>query len=46
MAAGLSDEKLTHAHTKAMAPLGAEKLEQVLRRYLQSLSSVTSSASP
>lgn len=46
MAAGLSDEKLTHAHTKAMAPLGAEKLEQVLRRYLQSVSSVTSSASP
>ena len=39
MAAGLSVERLSHAHTKAMAPLGAEKLERVLRRYLMSLSS-------
>jgi purine-nucleoside phosphorylase len=34
MAAGLSDEALSHEHTKAMAPLGAAKLERVLRRYL------------
>ena len=34
MAAGLSDEAISHEHTKAMAPLGAEKLERVLRRLL------------
>jgi purine-nucleoside phosphorylase len=34
MAAGMSDEKISHEHTKAMAPLGAAKLERVLRRYL------------
>lgn len=34
MAAGLSDEQLSHEHTKAMAPLGAAKLERVLRRFL------------
>jgi purine-nucleoside phosphorylase len=34
MAAGMSDETLSHEHTKAMAPLGAAKLERVLRRYL------------
>jgi purine-nucleoside phosphorylase len=34
MAAGMSAEVLSHAHTKAMAPLGAAKLERVLRRYL------------
>ena len=34
MAAGLSDESLGHEHTKAMAPLGAAKLERVLRRAL------------
>ena len=34
MAAGMSDEALSHEHTKAMAPLGAAKLERVLRRYL------------
>jgi purine-nucleoside phosphorylase len=34
MAAGLSDEELSHAHTTAMAPMGAAKLERVLRRYL------------
>ncbi len=36
MAAGLSDEVISHDHTKAMAPLGAAKLERVLRRYLAS----------
>jgi len=35
MAAGLSDEAISHAHTKAMAPLGAAKLERVLRRFLR-----------
>ncbi len=35
MAAGLSDEKLSHEHTKAIAPLGAAKLERVLRRFLR-----------
>lgn len=37
MAAGLSDEAISHEHTKAMAPIGAAKLERVLRRYLRSL---------
>lgn len=37
MAAGLSDEKISHEHTKAMAPLGAAKLERVLRAMLQVL---------
>lgn len=37
MAAGMSDEKISHEHTKAMAPLGAAKLERVLRRYLRDL---------
>ncbi len=36
-AAGLSDEKISHEHTKAMAPLGAEKLERILRRFLAAL---------
>ena len=36
MAAGMSAEVLSHEHTKAMAPLGAAKLERVLRRYLGS----------
>ncbi len=36
MAAGMSDEAISHEHTKAMAPLGAAKLERVLRRYLAS----------
>ena len=35
MAAGLSDEQLSHEHTKAMAPLGAAKLERIVRRYLR-----------
>jgi purine-nucleoside phosphorylase len=34
MAAGMSAEALSHEHTKAMAPIGAAKLERVLRRYL------------
>ncbi len=34
MGAGLSDEAISHEHTKAMAPLGAAKLERVLRRFL------------
>ena len=34
MAAGLSDEAISHEHTKAMAPLGAEKLERLLARFL------------
>ncbi len=36
MAAGLSDEAISHEHTKAMAPIGATKLERILRRYLSS----------
>lgn len=35
MAAGMSDENISHAHTKAMAPLGAAKLERILRAYLR-----------
>jgi purine-nucleoside phosphorylase len=34
MAAGMSDERISHEHTKAMAPLGAAKLERILRRFL------------
>lgn len=34
MAAGMSDEQISHEHTKAMAPLGAAKLERILRRFL------------
>jgi purine-nucleoside phosphorylase len=34
MAEGMSDEKLSHAHTKEMAVAGAEKLERLIRRYL------------
>jgi purine-nucleoside phosphorylase len=35
MAAGLSDETLSHEHTIGTAPLGAAKLERVLRRMLR-----------
>ena len=35
MGAGLSDEAISHDHTKAMAPLGAAKLEALLRRFLR-----------
>ena len=34
MGAGMSDESISHEHTKAMAPLGAAKLAKVLTRYL------------
>ena len=37
MAAGMSNESISHAHTKAMAPKGAAKLERILRRYLRQL---------
>jgi purine-nucleoside phosphorylase len=37
MAAGLSDENISHDHTKAMAPLGAAKLERILRQFLRTL---------
>lgn len=37
MGAGLSDEAISHEHTKAMAPLGAAKLGRVLRRFLRDL---------
>lgn len=36
MGAGMADEEISHAQTKAIAPLGAAKLERVLRRYLRS----------
>lgn len=35
MGAGLSDEAISHDHTKAMAPIGAAKLERLLRRFLR-----------
>ena len=34
MAAGMGSENISHDHTKAMAPLGAAKLERILRRAL------------
>ncbi|NEX47574.1 purine-nucleoside phosphorylase [Pseudotabrizicola algicola] len=37
MAAGMSDEQISHEHTKAMAPLGAAKLERILRHFLNTL---------
>ncbi|MEJ1992210.1 MAG: purine-nucleoside phosphorylase [Maritimibacter sp.] len=37
MAAGMSNEAISHEHTKAMAPLGAEKLERLLRRILNKM---------
>ena len=36
MAAGLSNEQISHEHTKAMAPLGAAKLEKIIREFLRS----------
>lgn len=36
-AASLSDEKISHEQTKAMAPFGASKLERNLRAYLRGL---------
>jgi purine-nucleoside phosphorylase len=41
MAAGLSDEAISHEHTKAMAPIGAVKLERVLRRCLREMAAAT-----
>jgi purine-nucleoside phosphorylase len=35
MAAGMSNESISHEHTKAMAPLGAAKLERILREFLR-----------
>ncbi|WP_102226200.1 purine-nucleoside phosphorylase [Acidimangrovimonas sediminis] len=35
MGAGMAAEEISHAQTKAMAPLGAAKLETILRRYLR-----------
>jgi purine-nucleoside phosphorylase len=37
MAAGMSDEHISHEHTKAMAPIGAAKLESILRQFLRNL---------
>ena len=37
MAAGLSSGAISHEHTKAIAPLGAAKLERVIRQCLRSL---------
>ena len=37
MAAGMSTESISHEHTKAMAPLGAAKLEKILRQFLKGL---------
>ncbi|MBF9030486.1 purine-nucleoside phosphorylase [Rhodobacterales bacterium HKCCE3408] len=37
MAAGLSDEQISHTHTKDMAPIGAAKLQTVLMRWLGGL---------
>lgn len=36
MGAGLSDESISHDHTKAMAPIGAAKRERILRQFLRS----------
>lgn len=35
MGAGLSDESISHDHTKATAPIGAAKLEKILRHFLR-----------
>jgi len=37
MAAGMNAESISHDHTKAMAPLGAAKLEKILRQFLKGL---------
>jgi purine-nucleoside phosphorylase len=37
MAAGMGNEVISHEHTKAMAPIGAAKLEQVICGYLKTL---------
>ncbi|NOR61707.1 MAG: purine-nucleoside phosphorylase [Rhodobacteraceae bacterium] len=35
MAAGLGTEDISHAHTKNMAPIGAAKLEKILRQFIE-----------
>ena len=45
-AAGLSDEAISHAHTKAMAPLGAAKRERVLRAMLRALQHAKTGETP
>ena len=35
MAAGLGNEQISHDHTKAMAPLGAAKLQSILETFLR-----------
>ncbi len=37
MGAGLSAENISHAHTKAMAPLGAEKLQRLIPALVEAL---------
>jgi len=37
MAAGLGNEHISHQHTKDMAPVGAAKLERILKGYLSSI---------
>lgn len=37
MAAGLGNEHISHEHTKASAPVGAEKLGRIIRRFLSGL---------
>ena len=37
MAAGMGTEVISHEHTKAMAPVGAQKLEQLIRGFLRGL---------
>lgn len=37
MAAGLGNEEISHEHTKASAPVGAEKLARILRTYLREM---------
>ncbi len=46
MAAGMSNEAISHEHTKAMAPLGAAKLERILRRYLRNLGQTDGGCAP
>ena len=37
MAAGMGSEHISHQHTKDMAPIGAAKLEKILRGYLAAI---------
>lgn len=37
MAAGLGNENISHEHTKASAPIGAAKLEKIIRGFLRTL---------